>query len=231
MRHPKRLVLPALAAAILVLTIQPAPVRAQSEGLLGGNVKKAPVSSNEVKAKIDRLEKQVKADPKNYRLHYELGNAYYDAGFPDKAEDAYQIAVDLNPKFVKALVNMGIAQSDMGFNDKAVDTFQKALSQNPEDCMARSNLGNAYYAQGKYPDAIYEYKRAIQNDPKCYSALYNFGVAFADAGLFREAVQWWQKVVDVAPGTEAAQSAKENIKILERFTQAPVPESPQGGNR
>jgi tetratricopeptide (TPR) repeat protein len=94
---------------------------------------------------------------------------------------------------------------------------------NPEDCNARSNLGNAYYAMSRYSEAMYEYRRAIDIDPKCHSALYNIGVAFADAGLFREAVSWWRKVVQAAPGTDAARNADDNIKILERFIQAPIP--------
>jgi len=212
----------------MTLVLGPVPARAQSEGLLGGNVKKGTATGTEVQAKITRLEKQVAADPGNYRLQYQLGNAYYDGGLSDKALNAYQKAVDLNPKYIEALVNLGIVQGDIGDHDSAIKSFQKALSLNPDDCMARSNLGNAYYAQEKYPDAIFEYQRAIKTDPKCYSALYNFGVAFADAGLFREAVQWWQKVVDVAPGTDAAENAKENIKILERFTKSPVPSSPAG---
>ena len=69
---------------------------------------------------------------------------------------------------------------------------------------------------------MFEYRRAIEKDPSCYSAMYNIAVAFADAGLFRDAVNWWKKVEQVAPGTEAARSARENINILDRFTQSPA---------
>ncbi len=192
-------------------------------GLLGSGVTKAPGTEAEHKAKIAKLEKQVKADPGNYRLHYQLGNAYYDAGFAEKARDAYGEALRLNPKYIEALVNLGIALGDLSESTEAILTFEKALAINPEDCNARSNLGNAYYAMSRYSEAMYEYRRAIAIDPKCHSALYNIGVAFADAGLFREAVSWWRKVVQVAPGTDAARNADDNIKILERFIQAPIP--------
>lgn len=192
-------------------------------GLLGSGVTKAPGTEAEHKAQIAKLEKQVKADPGNYRLHYQLGNAYYDAGFAEKAKDAYGEALRLNPKHLEALVNLGIALGDLNEPAEAIKTFEKALSIDPEDCNARSNLGNAYYAGGRYSEAMYEYRRAVDIDPKCHSALYNIGVAFADAGLFREAVSWWRKVAQVAPGTDAARNAEENIKILERFVQAPIP--------
>jgi len=43
------------------------------------------------------------------------------------------------------------------------------------------------------------------------------GVAFADAGLYRDAIRMWKKVVELAPSSAEAQSAKESIDVLERF--------------
>jgi tetratricopeptide (TPR) repeat protein len=212
------------AVAILATMAAFAPAaRAQGEGLLGGKVQSPGPTAAETQAEIERVQKRVAAAPDNYRLHYELANLYYDSGQLEKAQASFEEAHRLNPKHVETLVNLGSVLSDLNKQEEAIEQFQKALSLNPDDCKARSNLGNTYYALSKYPDAMYEYRRAIGIDPKCYSALYNIGVAFADAGLFREAVTWWQKVVDVAPGTDAARSAEENIKILERFTQAPSP--------
>ena len=82
-------------------------------GLLGGGVTKAPGTEGEHKAQIAKLEKQVKADPKNYRLRYQLGNAYYDGGFAEQAKAAYEEAVRLNPKYLEALVNLGIVLGDL----------------------------------------------------------------------------------------------------------------------
>ena len=211
-------------AMILAMAALAAPMAgAQSKGLLGGNVQASGAVEAEARAEIERLEKRIAATPDNYRLHYELGNVLYDAAQLERAQASFEEAHRLNPKHLETLVNLGSALSDLNKHEEAVKQFEKALALNPEDCKARSNLGNAYYAMAKYPDAMYEYRRAIALDPKCYSALYNVGVAFADAGLFREAVNWWQKVVQVAPGTDAARNAEENIKILERFTQAPSP--------
>ncbi len=208
--------------AVLAVALCPAFAAAQTgQGLLGGGVEKQPADSAALKAKIGRLENQVAADTTNYRLQYQLGNAYYDAESLDLARQHFEAAVRHNPKYVEALVNLGNVLVDQNQADKAVPYFEKALSINPEDCKARSNLGNAYYAQSRFPDAMFEYKRAVSIDPKCYSALYNIGVAFADAGLFREAVNYWKQVIQIAPGTDAARNAEENTKILARFTSAP----------
>jgi len=221
-------------ASILVLltgllVLAPLHAARADDPVLGGNLEKQPKTEAEIKDRIQALTAQVRANPNNYRYHFELANWYVEAGEEEKAKASFERALELNPKFIEALVNLGGLYSDMGQNDEAITYFQKALALDPTDCKARSNLGNAYYALARYPDAMFEYRRAVDQDPKCYSALYNIAVAFADAGLFREAVQWWEKVQRAAPGTDAARSARENIDILKPFTQPPTPR-PSGGN-
>ena len=57
----------------------------------------------------------------------------------------------------------------------------------------------------------------IARQPRSHCAYFTMGVAFADAGLYRDAIRMWKKVVDLAPGSAEAQSAKESIDVLERF--------------
>jgi len=209
--------------AALLSQAVPAPAAPATEDILGGKLeKKSSKSEAEQKATVARLEKQRDAEPGNYRVHFELANAYVDMRREDEARESYLKAISLNPKYVQAMVNLGGLYSDLEQHEEAIGYFEKALAIDPEDCKARSNLGNSYYALQRYPDAMFEYKRAVSLDPKCYSAMYNIAVAFADAGLFREAVNWWKKVDKAAPGTEAARNARENISILERFTEPPA---------
>ena len=42
-------------------------------------------------------------------------------------------------------------------------------------------------------------------------------MAFADAGIYRDAIRMWKKVVELAPGSPEAVSAKESIEVLEKF--------------
>lgn len=208
-----------LAAAVL---FSGGPARAGD--ILGAvGAEEAAERMAEARAKIERLERQVSMESANYRQHYELANAYYDVGDLLQAEGRFRRVLELNPEYVQALVNLGIVLSDGGRNEEAVAEFEKALALDPEDCKARSNLGNTYYAMSRYPDAMYEYQRALEFDPDCYSALFNIAVAFADAGIFREAVRYWRRVDQVAPGTEAARQARENIELLEPFVSGPVP--------
>jgi tetratricopeptide (TPR) repeat protein len=211
-----------LAALLLILPVSPPDAAAQGQ-ILGGNVQKQHRTEAQVKSRIEYLKKQLVANPDNYRYHFELGNLYADTQKISDAMLSYREALRLNSKYVEAMVNLGSLLSDASKYDEAIEQFEEALRIDPEDCKARSNLGNAYYAEERYPDAMFEYLRAVELDPKCYSALYNIAVAFADVGMFREAVRWWRKVEQVAPGTDAARNARENITLLERFTALPPP--------
>jgi len=42
-------------------------------------------------------------------------------------------------------------------------------------------------------------------------------VAFADAGIYREAIRMWRKVVEIAPDSPEAASARESIEVLQKF--------------
>jgi tetratricopeptide (TPR) repeat protein len=211
-----------LPAVLLAMALPPAAARSQ-DAMLGEGVTRERMSTSEMEAKAARLEKQAAAEPTNYRVFYELGNLYADMGKVAEARRSYETAIRINPKYIEAMVNLGSLLSDEQAHEEAILYLEQALAVNPEDCKARSNLGNVYYAMGRYPDAMFEYERAVELDSRCYSALYNIGVAFADAGLFREAVKWWSKVVTVAPGTDAARSAQENIQLLDRFVPLPPP--------
>jgi cytochrome c-type biogenesis protein CcmH/NrfG len=60
-------------------------------------------------------------------------------------------------------------------------------------------------------------REIIRKRPRAYCAYFTLGVAFADVGLYRDAIRMWQKVVEVAPSSPEAVSARESIDVLEKF--------------
>jgi len=176
--------------------------------------KKEKITENE--ATIRRLEKVTPLSSTNYRNQYKLANAYYESGeFYVEAEERYRRAIELNDKFLEAYVNLGALVEELNRPDEAIELLKKALELDPDNCKARSNLANVYYHQKKYPDSMYQLRQALAADPECYTALFNMGVAFADVGLYRDAVKYWKEVVRIAPKTDAARQAADNVTALE----------------
>jgi tetratricopeptide (TPR) repeat protein len=174
-------------------------------------------SQEELRAKAEKLEKEVAQDSTSYDLQFELAGVYYDMGSLMMAAKYYKRAVDLDPASAKALVNLGVVLNEMGKSNEAVETYRKALLINPNDVKAICNMGLAYYGTGRYSEALEQYKRALEMDPKSLEAHYNLGVAFADAQIYREAISEWNKVVEYGPDSDAAKAAKANIEVIEQL--------------
>jgi len=83
--------------------------------------------------------------------------------------------------------------------------------------VASCRLASSLYAQGKYNDAMAMLRDIIEKKPGSYCAYFTLGVAFADAGIYKDAIRMWQKVVDLAPTSAEAVSAKESIEVLQKF--------------
>lgn len=174
-------------------------------------------SPDEATKKVDGLRTQLAVNPKDYRLHYELGNALYDAGDQPAAISAYRKAIEINPKFVKAYVNLGETLRERGDLKEAVTSLETALTLDDKSDVAHAALGFAYYTDRKYPDAMSQFKTALALNPKSVHATYYMGMAFADAQIYREAITWWEKVCDIDPNSDACLEARENVNLLKRI--------------
>ncbi|MBN1504433.1 MAG: tetratricopeptide repeat protein [Candidatus Eisenbacteria bacterium] len=187
-----------------------------AQGTTSPGVMKLPVPPT-VKQKVDELSAKVAGDSLNYRLHYELANALHDAELRDEAIAEYDKALAIEPSFVEALVNKGAVLNELGRISEAISSFQKVLAVRPRDTRALCNLGNSFYALKDYDKAMKQYKLAVEADSTFAEGYYYIGIAFADAGMYREAVREWEKILAVAPGTEAARNAQDNINALKTF--------------
>ncbi|HTR97399.1 MAG TPA: tetratricopeptide repeat protein [Candidatus Acidoferrales bacterium] len=163
------------------------------------------------------LERVVAKDSTRFDNLYQLGVMYLDHERMQEAMQVFAKANQLQPKNVKVLVNLGIAADAQGHADFAQVQYQKALDLAPTDSIAACRMASSKYAQGKYDDSMKMIRDIIAKQPKAYCAYFTLGVAFADAGIYRDAIRMWHKVVDLAPDSPEAVSAKESIEVLEKF--------------
>jgi tetratricopeptide (TPR) repeat protein len=189
-----------------------AEMMAQGERL--GGIMTSSVDAEAAAKKVESLREQLKVNPKDYRLNYELANALYDAGDVTGAIASYRKAIELNAKFVKAYVNLGETLRERGDSQEAIDILEKALTIDAKDDVAHAALGYAYYNLRRYPDAMGEFKKALEINPRSVHATYYMGMAFADAQIYREAIKWWDKVCEIDPNADACFEARENNQLL-----------------
>lgn len=165
------------------------------------------------------LEKAVARDSSKFDNLYRLGVLYLDRERMVEASRVLAKANQVKPNDLKVLVNLGIAADALGSADAAQDWYAKALKVAPDDSIAMCRMASSKYAQGKYDEAMGLLRELIRKKPAAYCAYFTLGVSFADAGLYRDAIRQWRKVVELAPASPEALSAKESIDVLEKFLQ------------
>ncbi len=166
------------------------------------------------------LERAVKRDSTKFDNLYRLGVMYLDRDRVTEAMTVLLKAHRLRPKNHRVLVNLGAAFDAAGQPATAQTYYKEALAAAPGDSVATCRLASSLYAQANYKDAM-KLLRSMIGDPKkntgAYCAYFTLGVAFADAGIYRDAIRMWKKVIEIAPNSAEANSAKESIDVLEKF--------------
>jgi Flp pilus assembly protein TadD len=219
----KRLMTILLCLSLAAIVVS--PVRAQGNAGAPA-VEKAPASSPVVvkgpapAAPVDSLlllEKAVAKDSTKFDNLYRLGVMYLDR---DKVEEAVKVltrAHVLRPKDHRVSVNLGVAFDASSKADEAQAYYHDALALVPDDSVASCRLASSLYSQSKHAEATALLQEIIKKSPRAYCAYFTLGVAFADAGIYKEAIRMWRKVVEIAPTSPEAISARESIDVLEKF--------------
>ncbi len=173
---------------------------------------------------LELLQRAVAKDSTNFDNLYRLGVLYIDRDQVNNATVVLLKARQLRPNDVRTMVNLGVAYDAGGAAEAAQKMYDEALKVAPEDSVAMCRKASSLYGQGAdhYNDAIDLLRKIIAEKPTAYCAYFTLGVAFADAQLYRDAIRMWQKVVDLAPASPEAVSAKESIEVLNKFLQQPA---------
>jgi Flp pilus assembly protein TadD len=178
---------------------------------------KAAAATPAVTDSLGLLERAVAKDSTKFDNLYRLGIMYLDREKNAEAAQVFSKANQVKPKNVKVLVNLGVALDNLSRADEAQGYYRQAIAVAPQDSLASCRLATSLYAQGKFSESMTLLRELIAKQPRSHCAYFTMGVAFADAGLYRDAIRMWKKVVELAPASAEAQSAKESIDVLERF--------------
>ena len=166
------------------------------------------------------LEHAVARDSSKFENLYKLGVMYLDRDRINESIRVLQKARSLKPKNHKVLVNLGAAFDANGQPATAQIYYREALQIAPGDSVATCRLASSMYAQANYMEAMRLLRSMISKGTGAYCAYFTLGVAFADAGIYRDAIRMWRRVIEIAPNSPEANSAKESIEVLEKFVKS-----------
>jgi serine/threonine protein kinase len=113
------------------------------------------------------LLKAVELDPKNVRLHSQLGLAYMRLQDYSKAIGAYQKATELDPQFTDAYFNLGYIYAMKKDYSKSEDMYARTVKLAPSYLdEALYNLSIVQEKQGKKKESIENLEKALKINPQ-----------------------------------------------------------------
>jgi cytochrome c-type biogenesis protein CcmH/NrfG len=135
--------------------------------------------------------------------------------FDESRATALRAAADRNPADAETRVQLGNLYFDAERYEDARKWYEAALKVDPRNVNASTDLGIAYYYSNQPDLALAQFDKSLAIDPKHSKTLLNVGIVRAfgkqDLGGAEKA---WQRVLDVAPGSQEAAVAKRGLDGL-----------------
>jgi tetratricopeptide (TPR) repeat protein len=143
-------------------------------------------------------------------------------------------SADSNPQDAATRVKLGNLYFDSGRFDDAAKWYSAALDIDSRNVDASTDLGIAYYYMNQPDRALAQFDRSLAIDPSHSKTLLNVGIVRAWGKQDLEgAAKAWQRVIEVAPGSEEASRAKqglEGIRAAHPDATQPAPKTPGSSN-
>jgi tetratricopeptide (TPR) repeat protein len=142
------------------------------------------------------------------------------AAQPPKALDEAQVqalrtAAERNATDAQPRNQLGNLYFDAERYPDAVTWYQEALKLTPKDANLSTDLGVSYYYLNQPDRALQQFDYSLGIDPKHAKTLLNQGIvrAFGKQDL-QGAAAAWQRLIDLAPDSQEAQTARKALDSL-----------------
>jgi tetratricopeptide (TPR) repeat protein len=128
---------------------------------------------------------------------------------------ALRAEIQRDPASAKPRVDLANLYYDAERYQEAAKWYEEALRLDPKDVNVSTDLGVSYYQMGDPDRALQQFDHSLTIDPRHTKTLLNQGVvrAFGKEDIEGAAASW-QKVIDLAPGSQEAQTAKRMLDNL-----------------
>ncbi len=127
--------------------------------------------------------------------------------------DMMKILQDL-PTDYNSLVALGNQFMDQRNFPVAAECYQRALAIQADSLDVRVDYGACLHGMGLPYRAIEELRKVIETNPSHAIANFNLGIVFYDLNELDSARVYWQKSLQIDPGGEASEMARNLLKEI-----------------
>ncbi|MCQ9208471.1 MAG: tetratricopeptide repeat protein [Omnitrophica bacterium] len=146
----------------------------------------------------------------NSTFHYNKGVIFHDQGKYQKANEEFQLALNLNPLDFMSYLGLGNVYYQIEDLSQAIENYKISLKINPYFYNAHFNLGIIYREIGQNKQAQEEFLNVLKLKPEDCAAHYNLGQIYQARGLPEMALKEYQQALKIEPNhPEVLQAIKE----------------------
>lgn len=153
-------------------------------------------------------------------LPYEYFNDYafcYDRlDEPQKAEEYYNLYLDVNPFNDTVWFNMGTVQARLKDFDKAIEAFEYSIALNAGNSSSLYNLAVVYMNLQRYREAADTFEQFVVVDTDVLGRL-GLGEAYIRLGRNSEAVEEFRQVLQADDKISEAHAGLNTVEAIERY--------------
>ncbi len=146
---------------------------------------------------VPLLKRALRLDDGNPTTHGSLAVTYEGLSKPDKAEQHYLRALELDPSLTRMHLNFGnLLLLKRDFNG-AIGHYEQAVALEPEFSEAYVCLGRAMFTVGRIDEALRCGESALRLDPASAKGHMNLGHALQVSGLAEDAIHHFREAINL----------------------------------
>ncbi len=130
---------------------------------------------------------------------FNLGNLYSRLGQPQRAEEYYRLAIEIDDLFYPAKANLAVLYNSMGRNQEAEQLLRQVLEAYPDQHDIAYSLGLLLAELNSYEEAAEYIEQAVRGMPEHSRARYNLGLIQQTLGRDAEAEASLLAAVELEP--------------------------------
>lgn len=174
-------------------------------------------------ARAAGLERIVAGDPADVDARLELAGIYATLGRTDDAVAQYEAVLNLvseeSEKGREASRRMryliATRHAERQELDDAAEMFGELAAEYPDNVLIQYSFGVAELLRGHLDEAQIAFEHVIELDPRYLNAYVNLATVHERRGEFRNTVELLERVIEIAPDSQAAVRAGTRLDIIE----------------
>ena len=164
---------------------------------------------------LQEYQKALAENPDMHIAYERIGLCYFRLGDLDNATTAFKQMLEKEPQARSVLLNLCAILFEKGNLEEGMKYFKQLDEATVNDHSIFYNIGVLLFAKEQIDQAIEYFKKCTDRNPNYVDAYYQMALAYLNQGNNEEAKKNFQKIIELAPGSDKAAQAKEIIDSLE----------------